>query len=130
MPAYSLASKRKLATCHPSLILVFDEVIKYFDHTILEGHRGQEEQDKAYREGKSKLKWPNGNHNAYPSNAVDAIPFPVDWNDRERMSLFAGFVLGTAKQLGVNLRWGGDWDGDMLVKDNSFDDLVHFELRK
>jgi hypothetical protein len=28
----------------------------------------------------------------------------------------------------LKLRWGGDWDMDTEVKDNKFDDLVHFEL--
>ena len=31
---------------------------------------------------------------------------------------------------GVEIRWGGDWDSDTQVKDNKFDDLVHFELIK
>ena len=30
--------------------------------------------------------------------------------------------------LGVRLRWGGDWDSDLEVDDNDFDDLPHFEL--
>jgi len=30
--------------------------------------------------------------------------------------------------MGVTLRWGGDWDRDTEVQDNSFDDLVHFEI--
>jgi len=30
--------------------------------------------------------------------------------------------------MGVDLRWGGDWDGDTEVRDNGFDDLVHFEI--
>jgi hypothetical protein len=31
--------------------------------------------------------------------------------------------------MGINLRWGGDWDQDWEVKDNKFDDFPHFELR-
>ena len=60
--------------------------------------------------------------------AVDVAPYPIAWDDRERQTLFAGYVLATAKALGVELRWGGDWDGDTEVRDNQFDDLVHFEL--
>jgi len=55
-------------------------------------------------------------------------PYPVVWDDRERQTLFAGFVLATAKAIGVDLRWSGDWDSDTEVRDNSFDDLVHFEI--
>jgi hypothetical protein len=30
--------------------------------------------------------------------------------------------------MGIELRWGGDWSMDFEVKDNRFDDLVHFEI--
>jgi len=38
-------------------------------------------------------------------------------------------VRGIGKQLNVNIRWGGDWDSDGEVADNSFDDLVHVEIK-
>lgn len=60
--------------------------------------------------------------------AVDVVPYPVDWQDRDRFHYFAGFVLGMATARGVKLRWGGDWDSDTEVDDNVFDDLPHFEL--
>ncbi len=68
--------------------------------------------------------------------AVDAAPYPIDWSDRERMTLFAGVVQGVAMALYDEgkidhlVRWGGNWDNDTEVADNSFDDLVHFELYK
>ena len=43
---------------------------------------------------------------------------------------FGGFVLGIASQMGLKIRWGGDWDRDTEVKDNRFDDLPHFEIRE
>lgn len=127
---FSVISKKRLETCHPDLQKVFNEVIKFVDCSVLEGHRGQERQDKFFSEGKSKVKFPNGRHNASPSNAVDITPYPVDWADRERQTLFAGFVLGIAKGMGINLRWGGDWNNDFSVMDNKFDDFPHFELMK
>ena len=48
-------------------------------------------------EGKSKVRWPSGKHNTVPSMAVDVTPYPVVWDDRERQTLFAGYVLATAK---------------------------------
>jgi len=135
MPAYSKASKSRLDTCHPDLQRVFNKVIGFFDHTIIEGHRGKEAQNAAFAAGNSKLKWPNGNHNSLPSKAVDAAPVEykdrkavIDWKDVQRMSFFAGQVLATARAMGITLRWGGDWDSDTELKDNSFDDLVHFEI--
>jgi peptidoglycan L-alanyl-D-glutamate endopeptidase CwlK len=103
-------------------------VVRNFDCTILEGHRNKERQNRMLEEGKSQVRWPDGKHNTVPSMAVDVTPYPVVWDDRERQTLFAGFVLATAKAMGIELRWGGDWDRDTEVRDNIFDDLVHFEI--
>ena len=130
MARFGRKSKERLATCEGDLQMLFKEVIRYVDCSILEGHRGQDRQDSLYEEGKTKVKYPRGRHNASPSRAVDVVPYPVDWKDRERMTLFAGFVLGIASQMGINIRWGGDWDQDFEVKDNMFDDFPHFELKK
>ena len=129
MPRFGKKSKGNLATCHPDLQKVFNEVIKYVDCSVLEGHRSKDRQNKLYKEGKTQVKYPDGRHNASPSNAVDVTPYPVDWDDRERQTLFAGFVLGIARSMGITLRWGGDWDQDFQVQDNRFDDFPHFEIR-
>ena len=130
MPRFGKRSKERLATCEKDLQMVFNEVIKYVDCSILEGHRSKDRQNALYEDGKTKVRYPNGRHNASPSRAVDVTPYPVDWADRERQTLFAGFVLGVANQMGIELRWGGDWDQDFEVKDNRFDDFPHFELKK
>ena len=129
MPRYSNKSKERLASCDERLQDVFNEVIKYVDCSILEGHRSKERQNKLYDENRTKVKYPNGRHNSSPSKAVDVTPYPVDWEDRERQPLFAGFVLGLARNMGIRLRWGGDWDMDFQVMDNRFDDFPHFEVR-
>ena len=129
MPRFGKTSKQRLATCDKRLQDVFNEVIKIIDCSVLEGHRGEERQNKLQEEGKSKVRYPKGRHNASPSNAVDVAPYPIDWNDRERFHLFAGFVLGVANRMGYTLRWGGDWNMNFQVKDNNFDDFPHFEIR-
>jgi len=128
MPKYSNKSKNKLSTVDMKLQEVFNEVIKHFDNTIITGHRTEVEQTIHYDTGRSKVQFPNSKHNSSPSMAVDAAPYPIDWNDRERFTLFAGYVLGIAASRGIRLRWGGDWDKDTEVSDNRFDDLLHFEL--
>ena len=128
MPSFSEKSLAKLATCAPLLQRVFHEVIRDFDCTVIEGHRNKDRQNQMVAEGKSQVRWPNGKHNMVPSCAVDVTPYPIQWDDRERQTLFAGYVLATAKAMGINLRWGGDWDRDTEVRDNTFDDLVHFEI--
>lgn len=128
MSSYSEASKAKLATCDERLQRVFNEVIKHFDHTIIEGHRGKEAQNKAYQEGKSQIIWPNGKHNSMPSKAVDAVPFPIDWKDVNRMCYFAGFVVAIGITMGIKIRWGKDWDMDTDLNDQNFQDAPHFEI--
>ena len=129
MPRFGRKSKERLNTCDNKLKQVFNEVIKHVDCSVLEGHRSKDRQNKLYEEGKTKVKYPNGRHNRQPSSAVDVTPYPVDWEDRERQTLFAGFVIGVASQMNINLRWGGDWDQDFQVADNRFDDFPHFELK-
>jgi len=126
---FGKTSKKRLETCDERLQSLFNEVVKVFDCSILVGHRGEEDQNKAYKEGNSQVKWPKGKHNKKPSSAVDVAPYPIDWEDRERFSYFAGFVKGVSWRLNIRVRWGGDWDGDTELSDNNFDDLVHFELK-
>ena len=129
MPKFGRTSRKRLKTCDEDLIFLLEEVVKYFDCTVLEGHRGKRLQNKYFKEGKSKLKFPEGNHNKKPSTALDVVPYPIDWDDRERMTYFAGYVKGIAMMLGIPIRWGGDWNSNNDLKDNNFDDLPHFELR-
>lgn len=118
----------KLATCDKRLQDIFNEVIKHFDCTVLEGFRTKEDQEAAFKAGTTKLHWPEGNHNKKPSMAVDVCPYPVVWKDVKRFAFFAGFVQRVAQEQGVKLRWGGDWNGDTQTLDQSFNDLPHFEI--
>ena len=130
MAKFGRKSKERLATCDERLQKVFNEVIKYVDCSVLEGHRDERTQDKYYEEGKTKVRYPMGRHNSKPSRAADVVPYPIDWNDRERFHLFSGFVLGLARGMGITLRWGGDWNMNFEVDDNKFDDFPHFEIRE
>jgi peptidoglycan L-alanyl-D-glutamate endopeptidase CwlK len=129
MPHFSQRSYERLKTCHPDLIRLFETVVRGFDCTVLEGHRGEQAQNDAYDKGYSKLRYPDSKHNKTPSLAVDVAPYPVDWNDRERFYFFAGYVKGVAEELDITIRWGGDWDSDTHVHDQTFFDLPHFELK-
>lgn len=120
MPQFSERSRKNLETCDKRLQDIFNEVIKGFDCTILCGSRNKEEQDKAFEQGYSQLKYPDSKHNFYPSKAVDAAPYPINWNDRERFSFMAGYVKATADRLGIKIKWGGSWE--------IFVDRPHFEL--
>ena len=128
MPKFGKTSLKRLATCDKRLQEVFNEVIKTVDCSVLEGNRGEARQNALYKEGKTKLTYPKGRHNASPSLAVDVCPYPIDWFDRERFHLFAGFVIGIAKSMDIDLRWGGDWNQNWEVDDNKFDDFPHYEV--
>lgn len=134
MPNFGEESKKQLLTCHADLQAVMNEAIKYIDFFVLEGYRGEVAQEAAFAAGNTKLHWPNGKHNKSPSLAVDIAPHPIDWNDTQRFVYFAGIIMGIATMLMLEgkithaIRWGGDWDRDTQVKDESFRDLGHFEL--
>jgi len=134
MPKFSQASFSKLSTCHMDLQVLFYEVIKYFDCTILEGYRNEEDQEKAFAAGNTQLHWPHGKHNHQPSMAVDVSPYPLDWANAARFYWFAGYVMGIAQKLKDDgkmthsVRFGGDWNGDKNITNEHFKDLVHFEL--
>jgi peptidoglycan LD-endopeptidase CwlK len=129
MPSFSPKSAAILSECDHALQEICERVIKVYDFTILEGHRSNERQDELFRQGKSKLKAGQSKHNAYPSRAVDIAPYPVDWSDTKRFFLLAGFMFQAAHEVGVQIRWGGDWDGDWEHKDQTFHDLPHFEVK-
>ena len=131
MPDFSFTSKERLATCHPDLQRLFNAVIKEVDCTIIEGHRGEERQNRFFLEGGSKVEWPDSKHNKVPSEGVDAGPYiwgkGLSWEPKQ-CYYFAGIVKAKASELGIKIRWGGDWDGDNDVNDQKFNDLGHFEL--
>lgn len=128
MPAFSKVSQERLATCHPKLQAIMNKVILYVDCMIICGYRNQEDQDKAFREGKSKLMYPHGKHNTMPSNAVDVAPYPLDWNDTHAFARLAGYIQAVADSMGIPIRWGGDWNRNGKTNDERFRDFPHFEL--
>ncbi len=130
MPQFSVKSQAKLAGCHPDLQKVFNEVIKYYDCTIICGRRSAEEQQEAFETGHSQKKAGQSLHEREPSEAVDVAPCPVDWSDHYSFYHFAGFVLGVARGLGITLRWGGDWNQNNNLHDQTLFDLGHFEVTR
>ncbi|WP_454869683.1 M15 family metallopeptidase [Pseudomonas putida] len=128
MPAYSKASQERLASCHPKLQAIMNKVILFVDCMIICGYRNQEDQDRAFREGKSKLMYPHGKHNTMPSNAVDVAPYPLDWSDTHAFARLAGYIQAVADSMGIPIRWGGDWNRNGKTKDEQFRDFPHFEL--
>ena len=133
---FSATSLRRLASCHSDIQVLCNALIEDYDFTVVCGHRGEEEQNKAYKEGKSTLQYPDSKHNTYPSLAVDLAPYErngIDWG-RLQSAYFAGRVVQKAIDLhkaGLmyhKLRAGLDWDLDNDIDDTKFWDAGHFEL--
>ena len=125
MPKFGKRSKERLRGIDTRLVNVLNELVKIMDVTIIEGLRSEQRQEKLLKEGSTKTKF--SKH--ITGKAVDLAPYPIDWKDRDRFHYMGGMIRGIAKQLNVPVRWGGDWDGDGETKDNSFDDLVHVEIK-
>jgi len=130
MYKFSRRSRDKLYRCEEPLITLFEKVIEYTDCTIFCGYRDRRTQQQAFEEGRSKVQFPDSKHNHRPSSAVDAGPYPIDWEAIKRWYMFVGIVRGVASMLDIPIRCGADWDGDMIVKDQNFHDLPHVELIK
>ena len=146
MYSFSKKSKENLLTADKQLQILFNEVIKYIDCTVLYGNRSKKEQFSLYKQGRELIngKWVKtkkvptvtncdgikklSNHNYLPSRAVDVVPYPINWKDIEKFYYFAGIVKGIAFVKGINIRWGGDWDNDNDLHDQNFYDLAHFEI--
>jgi peptidoglycan L-alanyl-D-glutamate endopeptidase CwlK len=69
-------------------------------------------------------------------HAVDVYPYPVSLvlnaPPRDYEPLFdkiAKAMFAAAKQLGIRIRWGADWDLDNMPRERGEKDNPHFELR-
>tara|TARA_R110002126_G_scaffold4331_1_gene22894 strand:+ start:21994 stop:22404 length:411 start_codon:yes stop_codon:yes gene_type:complete len=97
------------------------------DLKVICGYRNEVDQNKAFAEGKSKLKWPKSLHNSHPSLAIDVVPLPLDWNHiaafEEMVECFeeAWYLLDEDITKGWVLRCGADF---------TFNDMPHFEIRR
>lgn len=143
MYSFSKKSKFNLSTCHKDIQLILNELIKFYDFSVIEGHRTLETQQQYFKDGKSKLDGVNqlSKHQSYPSMAVDIIPYKKNTNafsghekDDRRFYMMMGMVKAISHKLleegkiSHKVRFGLDWDSDDTFRDQTFDDLPHFEL--
>tara|TARA_Y100000310_G_C20357804_1_gene657528 strand:+ start:67 stop:447 length:381 start_codon:yes stop_codon:yes gene_type:complete len=124
MPRFGKRSRSRLKGVDTKLVNVLNELIKIMDVTIIEGVRSAERQAELLEKGATKVKY--SRH--MEGKAVDLSPYPIDWNNRDGFYYMGGMIRGIAHQMGLKVRFGGDWDSDGDTKDNSFDDLVHVEI--
>ena len=118
----------RLSGVNGSLVAVLKKACESmpFDITVLEGVRSYERQQELLKQGATKVSV--SRHMS--GNAIDIAPYPIDWNDTERFKIVAHHMFAAAKELGIVIRWGGNWSRqDETVKPtSSFVDMPHFEL--
>ena len=106
----SRKSQERLETCDERLITIVNDVCKVMDVTVLCGHRGKEEQEEAFKEGKSHAHFGQSYHNASPALAVDIAPYPINWDVKDpRWEIMCNLVLYIANRYGIKVKLGRDF---------------------
>lgn len=157
MNQFGTTSKERLDTCQQDLVKIFELAISRssIDFGIAQGARTWEQQLDYFNQGKSKLdprleanksraKHVVGKGWRELSEAVDIYIYHPNYETRRKLAYdipslayMAGIVQSCALELfhcgevSHVIRWGGNWDSDgIILQDQSFDDLPHFELKK
>ena len=133
---FSTKSKERLLTCHKDIQKIAAVACSRKDFSVLEGTRTLEQQQKYFKDGKSKLDGikKKSKHQSNPSMAVDIAPTPIQWDDMKPFHEMADIMLDVAAELKASgdinhrLRSGLDWDMDGDRTDQKFNDGPHFEL--
>jgi len=124
-----LGGNARLTKAHPDLRRLVEKVAETWELVVLEVARTPERQAELVAQGKSKTLQSKHLIQADGfAHAIDLAPLPVDWNDRARWYYFGGFCVATAIRLGLPVLWGGDWNRNTQVTDQTFNDLDHLEL--
>jgi peptidoglycan L-alanyl-D-glutamate endopeptidase CwlK len=133
-------SRARLQGVHPDLVKVVERAIELTDQDfmVLEGVRTPARQKELYAQGRTapgpKVTWTlNSNHFINPKtgfgHAVDLVPFPVDWS-HTKLDVVSKAMFAAARELGVPIRWGADWDRDGKPREKGETDSPHFELHR
>ena len=147
----SKLSLGRLEGVNPALVKVVKRAIEITqqDFLVVEGVRSKEECYINYGKGRTaaqciaegvpasyaqpkvaKVTWLNNplDSKHVTGKAVDLVPYPVDWNDLSKFDQVAKAMFAAAKELGVSIRWGADWDNDGNYREKGEYDSPHFEL--
>ncbi|WP_272683253.1 M15 family metallopeptidase [Providencia sp. PROV156] len=118
---FSKRSEENLRGVHPDLVKVTRRALELttIDFMVIEGKRTEARQRQLVKNGASQTM--NSRH--LTGHAVDCAPLvdrEIPWNDWSKFKLVADAMLQAAKELGIDLEWGGNW--------KSFKDGPHFQL--
>ena len=147
----SKLSLGRLEGVNPALVKVVKRAIEITpqDFMVVEGVRSKEQCYINYGKGRTvaqctakgvpakyaqpklaKVTWLNNplSSKHVSGKAVDLVPYPVNWNDLTKFDQVAKAMFAAAKELGVSIRWGADWDNDGNYREKGEYDSPHFEL--
>lgn len=123
---FSDKSKKILNTVDERLLYLANEVIKIspIQFEIIEGWRSEERQQELYKEGKSRCDGIIKKSKHQEGKAIDFVCYNPNTNritwDKQYYIEVAKLFKEKAKELGIAIRWGGDFVG--------FFDGPHIEL--
>ena len=152
MPKFGQKSYSRLSTCEQSIQTILMEVVKHYDIMIVEGNRTAERQNHHWSKGRrlqngadkeKRFSWEVVNkakivtykdgyeqkskHQSFPSVAVDVVPWPSQWTDKNKMIELRGIIkyiqakLFEEGRISKLLDNGADlWDGF---------DMPHFQIK-
>ena len=142
----SKRSRDNLNGVHPDLIKVVELALSSYtkeDFMVIEGVRSVARQRSLVRKGASKtmnsrhingmavdLAWWKDGGVSWRTDNIKSFYTLDHGDDYEGYQAIGVAMLTAAEELGIPLRWGGDWDGDGQHTDHTFLDWVHFELPK
>lgn len=134
--AFSDLSKRRLEGVSQTLVKVVTRALELspVDFMVSEGLRTIERQRQLYAQGRTapgpKVTWTlHSKH--LEGTAVDLVPIvggKPDWENVKNFDSIAKAMQQAAKEQGVAIRWGADWDMDGIPREKGETDSPHFEL--
>ena len=129
-------SEKRLEGVNPTLVSIIRRAAKRlpFPLFVVEGLRTRERQAELYAQGRTKpgrkVTWTlHSKH--LEGKAVDLAPLingAIDWADLSKFDQIAKAMQDAAKEVGVAVRWGGNWDMDGQPRERGESDSPHFEL--
>lgn len=129
----SQRSKDRLLGVDSRLVAVVHRAIQIseVDFSVLEGLRTVERQRELYAQGRTTpgkiVTWTMKSKHI-DGKAVDLVPYPLDWNNLAKFDLIAEAMKAAANELGVNIRWGADWNQNGKPREKGETDSPHFEV--
>lgn len=102
------------------------------DFSVLEGLRTAARQRSLYAQGRTKpgriVTWTLQSKHI-EGKAVDLLPYPGGWSSPlSKFNAISRLMFRAAEELGVEIRWGADWDRDGRPRERGETDSPHFEL--